>query len=166
MRKIRATVAILVCAAVGFPVLPAHAAAEHTRKTNERVPIEYVVFVPCANDGAGETVVLSGTAHILEHVVIDEGEEPAPHVLYRTQISLSGVGESTGETYRAVVFELDEYTERGDEDTPYQRTFIEHLRLVGQSSGTVFVVRSISHHTVSEAGRVTASFTFETVSCG
>jgi hypothetical protein len=40
--------------------------------TNLRFPGEVELFVPCANDGAGETILLSGTAHFLLHQSTDE----------------------------------------------------------------------------------------------
>jgi hypothetical protein len=39
--------------------------------TNQFVPFVQAVFVPCANDGAGEIVLIEGTLHLQDHITIN-----------------------------------------------------------------------------------------------
>src|SRR6184192_2464196 len=41
-----------------------------TSQTNAEIPIDLFVFVPCANGGAGELIVVSGPLHVLFQVTI------------------------------------------------------------------------------------------------
>lgn len=73
-------------------VLPQGVSAQavHTRTTVELA--SFFVGVPCANDGLGESVLLTGTFH----VVSNPGRED--HVVWS---SMRGVGTVTGDQYVA-----------------------------------------------------------------
>jgi hypothetical protein len=63
------------------------------------VPVGFAVFVPCAADGAGELVSLSGTLHVTTQTV----QRSATQWVTTSHINpqgVVGIGEITGDTYR------------------------------------------------------------------
>src|SRR5215211_4353762 len=56
--------------AVMLSAPPAYASAS-SFTASARIPTQIAMMVPCANGGAGEVVVLSGTLHYLIHVTVD-----------------------------------------------------------------------------------------------
>jgi hypothetical protein len=68
-------------------------------QTNIKVPIDIGVFIPCAADGAGEVVFLTGNLHILLRFTMDQagGIHVASH--FQPQ-GISGNGQTTGDKYQ------------------------------------------------------------------
>ena len=69
--------------------------------TSQRIPFAFLVYVECALDGEGEYVELTGTLHIVDHVVIDKND--GFHISTHSQPQgVSGEGLDSGDMYRAV----------------------------------------------------------------
>ncbi len=166
MRRI--TVRLLLALALASPLalaglaLPRAAAAQaETSNTNERTQ-DVVVgqFVPCANDGEGEVVVLTGTMHDIIHFAVNDN-----HAAIDTFVSFhgTGVGLTSGDTYRlndaghsTLNFQLDGFT-----DT---ETFVTNHNVIGQGSAPNFRLRQLTHITINNNGELTADhldFQFE-----
>jgi hypothetical protein len=113
-------------------------------------PIELLVFIPCANGGAGEEVLLSGNLHDLFHVTINDN---SIHVKVHDQPQgISGTGQVTGVKYQATGVTQDEFkTSFGSEET-----FVNNFRIIGQGPGNNFLVHDNFHITVNANGTVTA----------
>ena len=116
---------------------------------------DFPVFVPCALDGAGEMVYLSGTFHNLFHVT----EDRAGGTTIRYQLNpqnVTGVGETSGDTYQGTGGSGGHslFTISG---VPYTDTFVDNFRIIGQGSGNNLLVNVRGHFTVNARGDVTVS---------
>ena len=126
---------------------------------NSVFPIDLAVFVPCANGGVGEDVLLSGNLHDLIHVTVNDN---SVHVKTHDQPQgISGTGVVTGDKYQGTGVTQDEFnTSFGMEET-----FINNFRIIGQGPGNNFLVHENFHITINANGTVTASHDNFTVDC-
>ena len=126
---------------------------------NSVFPIDLAVFVPCANGGVGEDVLLSGNLHDLIHVTVNDN---SVHVKTHDQPQgISGTGVVTGDKYQATGVTQDEFnTSFGMEET-----FINNFRIIGQGPGNNFLVHENFHITINANGTVTVFHDNFTVDC-
>lgn len=147
---IRTFATLLAITAIALAGAAGAGAQATTVTTNEQVPITVFAFVPCANDGAGELVVLTGTLHVLTHVTIDD--QGGLHVKQHFQPQgLSGVGLTTGDTYRGTGVTQTEF----NATAATEQTSINNFRIIGQGRDNNFLVHSTFHVTVNANGEVT-----------
>ena len=76
------------------------APASQAETTVTAVPLDIVPFIPCANNGAGEFVALSGT--LRETITVVQETQPVGYKMLRFQFTwtgFSGVGLATGNSY-------------------------------------------------------------------
>ena len=134
-------------------LLPAFSAT--TTRTNLRDPFAANVFVPCANNGVGEIVSLTGTLHILLHVTVDEtgGVHVKSH--FQPQ-NLAGVGMTTGDSYRGTGVTQQTDNISGD-GLPFEFTFVNNFRVIGQGPGNNFLIHQNVHGTINANGELTAA---------
>ena len=136
-------------------------ARANVSSSEELVPYDRTLFVPCGNGGAGEEVTLTGSLKIVEHIVYnDHGFTFNYHVIVQ---GITGVGLSTGEQYQAsggnkgtIAGEFGEYGQ-------YTNVFMGQLRIIGQNS--VFKVMYKTKITITPDGKITTSIEEETVDC-
>jgi len=129
--------------------------------SEELVPYDRTLFVPCGNGGAGEEVTLTGSLKIVEHIIYnDRGFTFNYHVIAQ---GITGVGLSTGEQYEASGGNKGTITGEFGEDGQYTRVFMEQLRIIGQN--TVFKVVYKTKITITPDGKITTSIEEETVDC-
>lgn len=147
---------VLIVAALWLLALASVSAQASTITDNVKVPLSgFGVFVPCANDGAGEVVTLSGTLHLLVHVTIDA--HGGVHVKSHAQPQgVSGIGELTGAKYQGTGVTQD-HTNIGAAGLPYTFTFVNNFRIIGQGPGNNSTVHENVHVTINANGEVTAS---------
>jgi len=129
-------------------------------QSNIKVPVEIAVFIPCAADGAGELVFLTGNLHALVRFTMDQagGIHAAAH--FQPQ-GISGVGQTTGAKYQATGVTQDEFNaKRG-----IQETFINNFRIVGQGPGNNFLIHETFHITFNANGVASASVDNFSVDC-
>ena len=88
--------------ALGFVIAPSAQAAGHVVLTNTKFPMNNTVFVPCANDGQGDTIQLSGALHVLFIVTLDNNGGFTLHVTTNGQ-DVTGVSTTTGVKYQGAV---------------------------------------------------------------
>jgi hypothetical protein len=147
-------------AVLSFAVVSSSSGAPASSFTvNTVFPIDLIVFVPCANGGAGEDVALSGNLHDLFHITVNDN---SLHVKTHDQPQgISGTGLVTGDKYQATGVTQDEFnTSFGMEET-----FINNFRIIGQGPGNNFLVHENFHVTVNANGTVTASHDNFTIDC-
>ena len=96
---------------------------------NESIDLNLVVFVPCANRGAGELVDLNGPLHVLITTTIN-GNKVSGKTHFQPQ-GLSGVGLDTGDTYRATGVTQD-YFKGSFKNGQASFTFVNNFRIIGQ----------------------------------
>jgi len=126
----------------------------------ETVPYERTVFVPCANNGAGEDVQLTGSVINVDKFMYNKNGFT---LTYHTHTKgVKGIGLSTGEEYNATGGMQNTIT-GAFENRRFSGTTIEQLRIVGQH--TNFIVRYHFHVTVTADGTYTSSISDDTAEC-
>jgi hypothetical protein len=127
---------------------------------NESFPIALAVFVPCADGGAGEEVVLDGDLHLLLTIT-----ENANHLSIKTHAQpqgISGTGLTTGDKYQGTGVTQDHFTvNRGAETF----TFVNNFRIIGQAPGNNFLIHETFHVTINANGEITATVDNFSVEC-
>lgn len=133
--------------------LQSSAAASATSFTSsEKIPIELAVFIPCANGGAGEDVLLTGSLHILSSFTIN-GNIVRGKSHFQPQ-GISGTGLSTGDKYQATGVTQDDF--KGSFiNGQFQQSFINNFRIIGQGPGNNYLVHTNFHVTVNANGVLT-----------
>jgi len=129
--------------------------------TDEIVPYDQTLFVPCGNGGAGEEVALTGSLKIFEDIIYNNhGFTLNYHVIAQ---GITGVGLSTGEKFQASGGNKGAITGEFGEEGRYSRVFIQQLRIIGQNS--VFKVTYKTKITITPDGKITTSIEDETIDC-
>lgn len=116
-------------------------------------PTDLYVFVPCAADGAGEVVHLSGDLHYQYHVTINDNHVSGRDATHPQ--GLSGEGLTTGDQYQGTG--ITESTYGGSlVNGQYSTTYINNFRIIGQGPGNNLLMHSTVHMTVNANGEITA----------
>jgi hypothetical protein len=127
---------------------------------NVRVPIDLLVFVPCAAHGAGEYIQLSGTLHILFTTMIDD--QGGFHTKFQNQPQgVSGTGLTTGDKYQAV----GETSGTFNGKIGFEQTFENNFKIVGQGPGNNFMIHETFHITVNPNGTLTVFLDKTSIEC-
>lgn len=149
MKRLAAVFTMLILALAAF-VTPARAQAEVV--INDSVPIALSVFISCANGGAGEVVTLTGDLHVLIHVTIDSSGGMHMDAHFQPQ-GVSGTGVTTGDKYQGT----GETSFRANipGPPPFESSFVNNFKIIGQGPGNNFLVHENSHITVNANGDIT-----------
>jgi hypothetical protein len=156
MKTLRSVGLVLIL--VALTALPAMANGT-TVTTNEKIPIDLFVWVPCA----GEWIHLSGNLHVVHHVTWDAngGYHYAAH--FQPQ-SLSGYGMLSGLKYQGTGVTRYNTNLRPD-GYPYEHTYVNNFRMIGQGPGNNYLVHETFHITINANGEVTAYVDNFSVDC-
>ena len=123
-----------------------------TFTSNEKQPVDEIIFVPCANGGAGENVHLTGTIHILIHTTLNKNNFTTKYH-FQPQ-GISGLGESTGITYHGSGVTQEEI--KGSlKNEKYMDTYINNFKIAGH--GVNYKIHNNMHITVNANGETTAT---------
>jgi hypothetical protein len=114
-------------------------------------PIDIVVFVPCANGGAGEFVELTGNLHDLFSVSTNANGGFHIKFLDNPQ-GVIATGLTTGAKYHATGGTQGE----NNLNAGVQFTFINNFRIIGPGPGNNLLVHDNGHFTVNANGVVTS----------
>jgi hypothetical protein len=130
-----------------------------TETTNEFVPISFTQFVPCANAGAGEDVLVEGTIHRVFHAT--ETPNGLRLHIHENFQGVTGTGLTTGDTYQgAGNVNAHLHLAPGVTET-FERQFL----LVGPGPDNNLRVRESHHLTVNANGELTTVRDDITVEC-
>ncbi len=132
-----------------------------TSTSSISVPIDLLVFVPCANGGAGEVIDVSGPLHIVSSFTISASGNVTDHIQFQPQ-GVSGTGLSTGAKYQATGLTEETANFRG---LPFSSTFVNNFYMIGQGPGNNFKVHQTVHITVDANGVLTAFVDNFSVTC-
>lgn len=128
--------------------------------SNEKQPLDEIVFVPCANNGTGENVHLTGTIHILIHTVLNKNNFTTKYH-FQPQ-GISGTGEITGDKYHGSGVTQEEV--KGSlKNGKYIDTYINNFKIVRH--GTNYKIHVNTHITVNATGETTATVDNFTSDC-
>jgi hypothetical protein len=134
------------------PIEPSFAKAA-TENSSTSVPLDQLAFVPCAADGAGELVQLSGSLHILSHVT--ENKNRFRVVSQFNPQGVRGVGLTTGTVYQGTGVTRNTFSGSFN-NGQYEETFIDNFRLIGKAGAASLRIHQTFHVTVNANGDVTA----------
>ena len=124
-------------------------------------PFEQVVSVPCANDGAGEDVLVTGFLHVLITGTLDASG--SLHTTTHFQpMGVSGVGLTTGDVYRATGITRDQ---ANGLEIPFEATLVNNFRIIGPGKGNNLLIHEVAHVTVSADGELAVLFDFLSEEC-
>jgi hypothetical protein len=120
--------------------------------TNDRTDISLIVFVPCADNGVGENLNLSGPLHTLISFTIN-GNNVSGYFHFQPQ-GISGTGETTGAKYTATGVTQQSF-KSSLQNGQANFTFVNNFRMIGQGPGNNFLVHETLHVTMAADGAVT-----------
>lgn len=115
----------------------------------ESFEVAFSVFVPCADNGAGELVDLAGTMHAHSALTSNpNGEAGQIHINAR---GVTGFGQITGDSYVAVGGQQDDFKVSLQNDV-WIATLKYTLRVIGRGGGSDFLIHFKRHVTYNAAG--------------
>lgn len=132
--------------------------------SNVIIPLETSAYVPCANNGTGEIIDLSGNLHALFVTNTSSSGNITLKYHYQPQ-GLSGVGRTSGAIYNATGVTQATSTFDGITGYPFETTYVNNYRLIGKGSAANYSVHSTFHITINANGTVTAYADNTNVSC-
>jgi hypothetical protein len=138
----------------------AHLAAEVVTNISEEINI--TVFVPCANNGVGEEVAVSGPLHTL--IISNTNDNTLSGKVHFQPQGISGEGLTTGSKYQATGVTQDHFT-TSLQTGQATETFVNNFRIIGQGRGNNFLVHLVSHVTFNANGDVTANHEIASTEC-
>lgn len=141
-------------------VSPSFAAV--TTTVNVSVPIALGVFVPCAADGAGELVLMSGNLHSLNHVTVNDNGVTV--VTHNQPQGVSGVGQTTGDSYQGTGVTRETFG-GSFVNGQFSTTFVNNFRIIGQGPNNNSMMHATMHFTVNANGDLTATVDNATATC-
>jgi hypothetical protein len=129
---------------------------------NESQETMMMVYIPCAANGAGEMVQLSGRLHVLMTFTIN-GNNVSGKYHFQPQ-GISGVGMTTGSKYQATGVTQNSF--KGSlKNGVYAETYVNNFRIIGQGPGNNFLVHENMRITIDENGVVTVVHDNFSVEC-
>jgi len=124
------------------------------------VPFEETLFIPCANEGAGENVTLTGTTHFVYQMTWND--HGFSLVYHANSQRVTGVGLSSGETF--IGSEGTQGSAKGSwVNNQWIGTTIEQMRMIGRNSK--YLVKYKYHLIVTPDGDVKVSTSEKTIDC-
>jgi hypothetical protein len=145
--------------ALGATALPVSAAESSTQIL--RVPLNQSFFVPCANDGAGEVVTLSGTFTMVFHTTVDPDSGTTHITSVEFQSGVRGFGETTGDRYVSTFVNFFNFNDSSALTSTQQVNY----RITGPGRGNDALIRIVNHSTVNPDGKLTVAFDEITIVC-
>jgi len=131
--------------------------------TSLSIPIELLVFVPCANGGSGEVIDVSGPLHVVSQLTVSASGNFSDYFHFQPQ-GITGTGETTGLKYQATG--ITEQSFSGSlQNGQLALTFVNNFNIIGQGPGNNFLVHETLHFTINADGTLTVSFDNLTVDC-
>lgn len=133
-----------------------------TFNDNISIPIDLIVFVPCANGGAGELIQVSGPLHVLTQLTISNSGNVLIYEHFQPQ-GVSGTGFVTGDKYQGTG--LTQSSNTFSTPFPITFTFVNNFYMIGQGPSNNFKVHETFHFTINANGVVTAVADNFSVTC-
>ena len=115
----------------------------------------FSVFIPCANNGAGELVIFQGDLHALVSFTMN-----ANHVSGKFHFQpqgLTGKGRRTGDKYEATGVTQDMFS-GSLVNGQYAETYNNNFRIIGQGPDNNFLVHEVAHITINANGTTSVFF--------
>lgn len=129
--------------------------------TNDFVPFAQAAFVPCANGGAGEVVLIEGVLHVQNHLTINNNRLSLK-IHFQPQGAV-GTGTVTGDKYQATGV-----TQEQDATGPIGASvfsFVNNFRIIGQGSGNNLQVHQLIEITIDANNIIRTNVINSTIDC-
>jgi len=165
MRKLtfnRKAVSLVLALTLASSLAAAVSAQAIAITTNDFIPFAQGVLVPCADGGAGEIVLISGTLHIQNHITINGNR--ASIKFHAQPQGASGVGLTTGDVYRATG-ETQEHDSIPISNGAFEFTFVNNFKIIGPGPDNNLLVHQNVHVTIDANGNVTTVVDNSSVEC-
>jgi|SRR6185369_2069796 len=143
-------VTVGACCTVVLAILTTAASA--AVQVNDKTVIDLTVFIPCAANGSGEIVDLSGPLRTLITFTIN-GNNVTGKFHFQPQ-SISGAGETTGDKYQATGITQETF-KASLQNGQTNLTFVNNFRIIGQGQGNNFLVHETLHLNFNPDGTLT-----------
>ena len=131
--------------------------------SSDKFQVSILTFVPCANNGNGENVLLEGTLHETFHLGIN-GNRFQLKIIDNPQ-GLRGIGQVTGDKYQATGETQTMINDRTFVNGVFTESYINNFKIIGQGPGNNFLIHENFHVTVNANGTVTALLDHLTADC-
>jgi hypothetical protein len=148
-------VAMLLAAAGGTAFAKAYTYTE-----SAEYPFDAVLNVPCANNGVGEDIAISGTLRVVIHTTID-GSGGSHTTYHAASEGVTAVGLITGDTYQVTGMTGHAINVTAGSES----TFVDSFNIVGPGPGNNFLFHQTVHVTINANGEVTVSHEDTRVEC-
>jgi hypothetical protein len=142
------------------PPTEARVDAAVTTVTNERLPFSQTTFVPCANEGLGEDVLLEGSIHEVTRST-ETGSGNISFTIHLNPQGISGTGLTTGDTYQG----MGAFTLRGTLAPGETFTVTDVFQVIGPGPDNNFSAHTTFHVTVNANGELTSEVNNFSVEC-
>ena len=131
-----------------------------TRTSTVAIPFENTVFVPCANGGAGEDVLVTGKFNLVYQMTWTDHDFTM--VYHDNDHQVKGVGLSSGETFTGSGGTNGTFMGAWV-NSQWVGNFVERTKIVGKN--TVFTIIQKLHLIVTPDGNVVVNNVEQTVTC-
>lgn len=170
MQRLHLTISMLSIAALAgcgdsSPLAPPAAAkgpladAAFTLTQVNELPVYPFNSVPCANGGAGEDVLLSGTIHQVFHITSNaNGFHLTTH---QNPGDVTGTGQTTGDTYHGAGSSTYHLNVEAGQTVNSTNNF----QLIGEGSASNLTLHVETHLTINANGEVTVSRSDSRIEC-
>jgi hypothetical protein len=154
--------ALALLAATAMTIIGAHSVTAEVTQ-NISVPLDgFSVFIPCANNGAGELVIFQGNLHILLSFTINNNRVSGKDH-FQPQ-GLTGTGNVTGDKYQGTGVTQSMFS-GSLVNGQFESTSVNNFRIIGQGPGNNYLVHEIAHITINANGLATVFFDSLSVDC-
>jgi len=111
--------------------------------SSQKIPVVIPVNIPCADDGAGEVVMMEGTLHVVTFTNTNANGCTTVKMHVQPQ-KLTGVGTVTGDKYQGtgVTQSIEIQHTDCEEGCIVEGTFVNNFRMIGQGKGNNFTVHT------------------------
>jgi hypothetical protein len=139
-------------------VLPAQAAMVQ----NEKIPVDDVLWIPCANGGAGEDVHFTGSVHVTTSMTL--ADQDRGHLAMHTNYQgMQGIGLTTGVMYQFttvanVVLNTEVFIS-------LEETIVENVRITALGHGNNYFLQMVYHITEKAPTGIIVQFYRMTEEC-
>ena len=151
-----------LCAGVLLAAMAAPVNAEVV--INNTYDYSFLTFVPCANGGDGELVLLEGPRH--EQFRLNIGGNQVRSGMHVDMHEVTGVGLTTGDAYRATGGLNSQVMGSIQDGHDYNTTLVGNFLVIGPGPGNNFLVRETFHLRINPDGTVTSSTDHDLERCG
>jgi hypothetical protein len=157
-RRVLLSVFVLLVLAVAGP--GSALARADTFVDNQKIPVEIGVFIDCANGGAGDFVVLTGSLHVLLQGTLDGSGGLHLKTHFQPQ-GVSGYSTTTGAKYQATGETQDHLNLK----VGTQYTYVNNFKIIGQGQASDYRVHENLHITYNANGTLTADVDNFKITC-